>query len=171
MAQLGDARSRQVIRMGGNLISGYKSNQSGIANIVDRAWDSLDNVKAEFIRRGLSLPHYDIEQIRAGPRQRKQNSNAAVAGLTGGVEPRPLIDTNALPSTLYKRPGAGAGEGAAEDPMAKLANQWKKPPPPERSMFAKICSGLSCGLLGGRKRTYKKNRKSKKSKRKQSRKM
>jgi hypothetical protein len=155
MAQLGDARSRQVIRMGGNLISGYKSNRSGIANIVDRAWDSLDNVKAEIGRRRLSLPNYDIAPMRLAARDRKSTSNAAVAGLTGGVEPRPPIYTNASRRASY-RPREDAAINSPKEP----------------STMAKVCSGLTCGLSnyifgstkteGGRRRT-KKNKKSRQS--------
>jgi len=158
MGQLADARARQVIRMGGNLISGYKSNRSGIANIVDRAWDSLDNVKAEMGRRWLSLPTYDITQMRSAAVQRKSNSNAAFARLTGGVEPRPPIDTNAPIGTSYRY----------------KKKEADAPAPKEPSTLAKVCSGLTCGLSnyifgstkteGGQRRTKKnRNKKSRRS--------
>lgn len=127
-----------------------RSNRSGIADIVGRAWDSLDSVKAEIARRGLRLPNYDIAPMRLAARDRKSTSNAAVAGLTGGVEPRPPIYTNA-PSRAPYRSREDADINAPKEP----------------STMAKVCSGLTCGLSnyvfgstkteGGRRRT-KKNR-------------
>jgi hypothetical protein len=160
MAQLGDARARQVLRIGGNLMANTRSNRSGIADIVDRAWDSLDSVKAEIGRRRLSLPNYDIAPMRSVARQRKSNSNAAVAGLTGGVELRLPIDTNAPSRATYRAREKGEGGGAEING------------PKEPSTLAKVCSGLTCGLSnyifgstkteGGRRRT-KKNKKSRRS--------
>jgi len=154
MAQLGDARARQVIRIGGNLMANTRSNRSGIADIVGRAWDSLDTVKAEIARRGLRLPNYDIAPMRLAARERKSNSNAAFARLTGGVEPRPPIDPFAPIGTSYRY----------------KKKEADAPAPKEPSTLAKVCSGLTCGLSnyifgstkteGGRRRT-KKNRRQK----------
>lgn len=178
MDQLGDARGRQVTRLGNNLILGSRSNLSGIKGIVSSTWDSLDNIKVEMISRNIPFPKYNSFRVRSGSMSRKADSNAAAAAIPLGVgsEPRPPINTDALPGTSYRRAGAGAPKA----PMHPPKNLWQNPEP-KRSTLATVCSGLTCGLSnyifgkpkteGGRRRTHKRAHKKRKNNKRQSRKM